>query len=45
MDSSISDAYSDFKLVREVKVPGRESVKELKDKSLKHTWTFVKMYY
>lgn len=28
--------YSDFKLVREEKVPGKEFVKELKEKSLKH---------
>lgn len=31
-----SDAYSDFKLVREVKLSGRDIVKELKEKSLKH---------
>lgn len=28
------DAYSDFKLVREVKLSGRDIVKELKEKSL-----------
>lgn len=36
IDQRFLKTYSVFKLVREVKVPGREFVKELKEKSLKH---------